>query len=214
MVCLVVVDVECWCDCDCMCVEIFQVVIEYFVEYGYFGVWVDEIVEQMCIIKWMFYYYFGFKVGFYMEVLEWVYVQICVVEQDVDVEYFDFVVVICWLVELMFDYYEVYLDFICFVSIENIYCVEYMCVLGCFVDFNFLVIECILWIFECGCVVGVFICDVDVVDVYMMISVFCVFCVVNWYMWSMLFECDLFDLVLCEGYCVMFGDMVVDYFQG
>lgn len=178
---------------------------------GFVGVCVDVIVECINMMKWMFYYYFDSKEGLYEVVLEKVYGDICVFEQELYVGDMELCEGMCCFVEFMFDYYDKYCDFVCFVLIENIYGVKYFEQFKLFKNCNVSIIKMFEELVECGVVSGVFCKDIDVFDLYLLISLFCFYCVLNCYMFGVVFGCDLLVLCLCVWYCDMIVDVVFCY---
>ena len=92
-----------------------------FAEHGLSGGRVDAIAAQMRTTKRMIYYYFGSKEGLYQAVLEQVYGDIRIIEQDLDLDSLEPPDAIKRMVTFTFDYEEAHPDFIRLVSIENIH---------------------------------------------------------------------------------------------
>lgn len=194
-----------------ICQDIFCVVIDEFVVQGFLGVWVDVIVECMYILKWMIYYYFGSKEQFYQVVLEKFYSDICGIEGILWLGVLLLVKVMEKLVEFSFDYYDWYVDFVCIISIENIYKGEYIVSSELVQSVNSLIVQSIVEIFCCGEVEGVFCVGLEVFDVYMLISLFCFYWVFNCYIVLWIFCIDLYDVEVCQWYWWMIGEVVLCY---
>src|SRR3982751_5158157 len=191
--------------------EILDVATQEFARAGYTGARVDEIAARTRTTKRMIYYYFGSKEQLFTAVLERAYAVIRGAEQDLDVEHLDPAAAIRRLAELTFDHHEAHPDFIRLVSIENIARAEHMAKFTSFSELNSPATAVIAKILERGYAEGVFTRRVDPLDLHMMISAFCVFRVANRYTFRTIFERDLTDEALREGYRQMLGDMVVGY---
>ena len=189
--------------------EILEVATAEFAEHGFSGARVDEIAERTRTTKRMLYYYFGNKEGLYVAVLERSYAGIRAAEQSIDVDHLDPCTAIRRLAELTFDHHEEHPDFIRLVSIENIHRGEHMS--DRLANLNTPAIDLIARILERGRADGVFVRDVDAIDVHMMISAFSVFRVANRHTFGTIFRRDPLDPARREHYRRMVGDMVVDY---
>jgi hypothetical protein len=99
------------------------------------------------------------------------------------------------------------------VSIENIHHAEHIAGRDDFAGQNSPAIELIDAILERGRRDGAFTRDVDAVDLHMIISSFCVFRVANRHTFGAIFDRDLTDPGLRDGYRQMLGDLVVAYLQ-
>jgi AcrR family transcriptional regulator len=191
--------------------EILEVATREFAEHGFSGARVDEIAERTRTTKRMLYYYFESKEGLYVAVLERAYAGIRSAEQEIDVDDLDPRTAIRRLAELTFDHHESHPDFIRLVGIENIHRAEHMAKSDRLANLNTPAIDLIARILERGRAEGVFVRDVDAIDVHMMISAFCVFRVANQHTFGTIFRRDPLDPDRREHYRAMLGDMVVDY---
>jgi AcrR family transcriptional regulator len=193
--------------------EILEVATREFADQGYAGARVDEIAAQTRTTKRMIYYYFGGKEQLFVEVLEQAYAAIRRAEQTIDVDHLAPNDAIRRLAELTFDHHEAHPDFIRLVSIENIHRAEHITGRDDFAGLNSPVIELIEAILERGWREGAFSREVDAVDLHMIISAFCVFRVANRHTFGAIFDRDLTDPALRDGYRRMLGDLVVSYLQ-
>jgi AcrR family transcriptional regulator len=184
-----------------------------FADQGYAGARVDEIAAQTRTTKRMIYYYFGGKEQLFVAVLEQAYAGIRRAEQTIDVDHLAPTAAIRRLAELTFDHHEAHPDFIRLVSIENIHHAEHIAGRDDFVGQNSPAIELIDAILERGRRERAFTRDVDAVDLHMIISSFCVFRVANRHTFGAIFDRDLTDPRLRDGYRQMLGDLVVAYLQ-
>jgi AcrR family transcriptional regulator len=193
--------------------EILEVATREFADQGYAGARVDEIAAQTRTTKRMIYYYFGGKEQLFVAVLEQAYAEIRRAEQTIDVDHLAPTDAILRLAELTFDHHEAHSDFIRLVSIENIHHAEHIAGRDDFAGQNSPAIELIDAILERGRRDGAFTRDVDAVDLHMIISSFCVFRVANRHTFGAIFDRDLTDPGLRDGYRQMLGDLVVAYLQ-
>jgi AcrR family transcriptional regulator len=191
--------------------DILKVATKEFADQGYAGARVDRIAAQTRTTKRMIYYYFGGKEQLFVAVLEQAYAAIRAAEQEIDVEHLDPVSAIRRLAELTFDHHESNPDFIRLVSIENIHRAEHVARSPDLATLNSPAIELIARILDRGRTSGVFVRDVDAVDLHMMISAFCVFRVANRHTFGAIFDRDLTSPALRDHYRNMLADMVVRY---
>jgi AcrR family transcriptional regulator len=191
--------------------EILEAATQEFADQGYAGARVDHIAALTRTAKRMIYYYFGSKEQLYIAVLEQEYAAIREAEQAIDVEHLDPVAAIRRLTELTFDHHEANPNFIRLVSIENIHHAEHLSRSERLTSLNNPAIELIAGILERGRAAGVFVRDVDAVDLHMMISAFCVFRVANRHTFGALFDRELTSAGLRDHYRTMLSDMIVGY---
>jgi AcrR family transcriptional regulator len=194
--------------------EILDVATNEFAIHGFAGARVDEIAARTRTTKRMIYYYFESKEGLFVAVLERAYGTIRRAEQSVDVEDLDPPAAIRRLAELTFDHHESHPDFIRLVSIENIHHGEHMTKSATLRNLNSPAIELIQRILERGYASGAFRRPVQAIDLHVMISAFCVFRIANRHTFGAIFDHDLTDPALRDGYRRMLGDMVVGYLAG
>lgn len=191
--------------------EILQVAAREFADLGYAGARVDQIAARTRTTKRMIYYYFDGKEQLFIAVLEQAYASIRAAEQEIDVDHLDPVSAIRRLAELTFDHHQSNPDFIRLVSIENIHRAEHLERSAGFARLNDPAIALIARILERGRSAGVFVREIDAVDLHMMISAFCVFPVANRHTFRVLFDRDLADRERRGHYREMLADMVVGY---
>src|SRR4051794_41171180 len=193
--------------------EILDVAAREFADHGFAGARVDEIAEQTRTTKRMIYYYFGSKEALFVAVLERAYATIRAAEQTIEVDHLAPTAAIRRLAELTFDHHESHPDFIRLVSIENIHRAEHIAGHDELAGENSPAIELIERILERGRADGSFTREVDAVDLHMMISAFCVFRVANRHTFGAIFDRDLADPALRDGYRQMLSDMIVEYLR-
>ena len=115
------------------------------------------------------------------------------------------------LAELTFDHHESHQDFISLVAIENIHRGEFIARSTALAELNTPAVAVIARILERGRETGVFLRQVEAIDVHMMISAFCFFRVSNRHTFGALFDVDMLDPARRDTYRRMIGDMVVSY---
>jgi AcrR family transcriptional regulator len=191
--------------------EILDVAAQEFADVGYAGARVDQIAAQTRTTKRMIYYYFAGKEELFIAVLERAYAGIRRAEQSIDVEHLDPIAAIRRLAELTFDHHQANPEFVRLVSIENIHRAEHLKRSASFAPLNSPAIELISEILKRGRSAGVFVRDIDAVDLHMMISAFCVFRVANQHTFGALFHRDLTSPERQDHYRQMLSDMVVTY---
>jgi AcrR family transcriptional regulator len=194
--------------------EILSVAAKEFADQGYDGARVDQIAAQTRTTKRMIYYYFGGKEQLFVAVLEQAYATIRAAEQEIDVQQLDPTSAIRQLAELTFDHHESHADFIRLVSIENIHRAEHLQGSPTIATLNSPAIDLIAKILERGHSSGVFVREIDAVDLHMMISAYCFFRVANRHTFGVIFDRDLTSPALRDHYREMLGDMVVGFLTG
>lgn len=87
---------------EVICEVLLESVFFVFIEYGYGGVFIDVIVCEVCVIKGVFYYYFGSKQELFVECYE---CQVWMIVEDLDrvLVYVDKWVEVVVLVEVFID---------------------------------------------------------------------------------------------------------------
>jgi AcrR family transcriptional regulator len=201
-------------DADLTRAEILEVAAQEFADVGYAGARVDRIAAHTRTTKRMIYYYFGGKEQLFIAVLERAYAGIRRAEQSIDVEHLDPVSAIRRLAELTFDHHQANPEFVRLVSIENIHRAAHLKRSGSLVRLNSPAIDLIGDILQRGRASGVFVRDIDAIDLHMMISAFCVFRIANQYTFGELFGRDLTSPERRDHYRQMLSDMVVTYLNG
>jgi AcrR family transcriptional regulator len=191
--------------------EILDVALSEFARNGYAGARVDEIAARTRTTKRMLYYYFTSKEQLYIAVLERAYSTARDAERQVDVDHLDPVSAIRTLAELTFDHHESHQDFISLVAIENIHRAEFIVRSRALAELNTPAVAVIAHILDRGRDTGVFLRQVEAIDVHMMISAFCFFRVSNRHTFGALFGVDMLDPARRGQYRQMVGDMVVSY---
>jgi AcrR family transcriptional regulator len=191
--------------------EILDVATSEFAEHGYSGARVDEIADRMRTTKRMIYYYFGGKQQLYIAVLERAYAQLRDAEQTLDVDHLDPLSAVRELAELTFDHHERHPEFLRLVAIENIHRAEHMARSDVLTSMNTRAVELIARILRRGREQGVFLREVDPLDLHMLISAFCVFRVANKHTFKAIFGRDLSERSRRPHYRKMLGDVVIAY---
>lgn len=191
--------------------EILDVALAEFARNGYAGARVDEIAARTRTTKRMLYYYFTSKEQLYIAVLERAYSTARDAERQLDVDYLDPVSAIRTLAELTFDHHESHQDFISLVAIENIHRAEFIARSPALAELSTPAVAVIARILDRGRATGVFLRQVEAIDVHMMISAFCFFRVSNRHTFGALFGVDMLDPARRDRYRQMVGDMVVSY---
>ncbi len=182
-----------------------------FAERGFAGARVDEIANQTRTTKRMIYYYFGSKERLYTAALERAYEDIRVVEANVDVEHLDPIAAIRKLAELTFDRHEANPNFSRLISQENVQRAQFVTKASGFSGLERPAIQILENVLKRGRESGVFLRDVDAVDVHMLISSFCFFRINNRYTFDASFGRNLVEPGRRAMYREMIGDVVVNY---
>ena len=173
--------------------EILAVSTQEFAERGFAGARVDEIANRTRTTKRMIYYYFGSKELLYIAALERAYEDIRVVEANVDVEHLDPVAAIRKLAELTFDRHEANPNFSRLVSQENVQRAQFVTKASGFPGLERPIIQILETVLERGRAEGVFVRDIDALDVHMLISSFCFFRINNRFTFAANFGRNLVD---------------------
>jgi AcrR family transcriptional regulator len=191
--------------------EILDVAISEFARNGYSGARVDEIAARTRTTKRMIYYYFGGKEQLYIAALEQAYSTARDAERQLDVEHLDPVSAIRRLAELTFDHHESHPDFISLVATENIHRAEFIAKSKTLSELNTPAVSVIARILDDGRCSGVFLRDVDAIDVHMLISAYCFFRMSNRHTFGAIFGLDMLDPARRDRYRELIGDLIVSY---
>ena len=191
--------------------EILVVSTQEFADRGFAGARVDEIANKTRTTKRMIYYYFGSKELLYMAALERAYEDIRVVEANVDVEHLDPIRAIRRLAELTFDRHEANPNFSRLISQENVQRGQFVTKASGFPRLERPIIKILEQVLERGRAEGVFVRDIDALDVHMLISSFCFFRINNRFTFAASFGRNLVEPDRRAMYREMIGDVVVDY---
>jgi AcrR family transcriptional regulator len=159
--------------------NILDVATQEFSAMGLSGARVDAIAERTNTTKRMLYYYFGSKEGLYEAVLDKVYGDIRMLEQDLNIGELGPREGLQKLVEFTFDYHDRHRDFVRLVNIENIHGAKYIEQMKTFKNRNVSVVRTIEDLLERGVAAGLFRKDVDAIDLHLMISSLCFHRVAN-----------------------------------
>jgi TetR/AcrR family transcriptional regulator len=191
--------------------EILVVSTQEFAERGFAGARVDEIANRTRTTKRMIYYYFGSKERLYTAALQRAYEDIRVIESNVDVEHLDPVSAIRKLAQLTFDRHEANPNFSRLISQENVQRAQFVKKANGFPGLERPIIRILESVLERGRADGVFVREIDALDVHMLISSFCFFRINNRFTFAASFGRDLVEPSRRAGYREMIGDVVVDY---
>ncbi|MFZ1061946.1 MAG: TetR/AcrR family transcriptional regulator [Acidimicrobiales bacterium] len=191
--------------------EILRVSTQEFAERGFAGARVDEIANQTRTTKRMIYYYFGSKERLYLAALERAYEDIRVTEANVDVHNLDPITAVRTLAEQTFDRHEANPNFSRLISQENVQKAQFVTAASGFPGLDRPIIKMLHEVLERGTEEGVFVRQIDVLDLHMLISSFCFFRVNNRYTFAASFGRNLMDPDRRSMYRQMIGDVVVDY---
>jgi AcrR family transcriptional regulator len=172
---------------------------------------VDEIAVRTRTTKRMIYYYFGGKEQLYIAALEQAYSTARAAERQLDVEHLDPVAAIRRLAELTFDHHEAHPDFISLVAIENIHRAEFIAKSKTLSELNTPAVSVLARILERGRASGVFLRDVDAIEVHMLISAYCFFRMSNRHTFGAIFGLDMLDPARRDQFRTMVADMIVSY---
>jgi TetR/AcrR family transcriptional regulator len=191
--------------------EILVVATQEFAERGFAGARVDEIASQTRTTKRMIYYYYGSKERLYLAALERAYEDIRVTEASVDVEHLDPVTAVRTLAQLTFDRHEANPDFSRLISQENVQRAQFVSAASGFPGLDRPIVKMLDHALERGREQGVFVRDIDALDLHMLISSFCFFRINNRYTVAASFGRNLVEPERRTRYREMIGDVVVDY---
>ena len=191
--------------------EILVVATQEFAERGFAGARVDEIASQTRTTKRMIYYYYGSKERLYLAALERAYEDIRVTEASVDVEHLDPVTAVRTLAQLTFDRHEANPDFSRLISQENVQRAQFVSAASGFPGLDRPIVKMLDHALERGREQGVFVRDIDALDLHMLISSFCFFRINNRYTFAASFGRNLVEPERRTRYREMIGDVVVDY---
>lgn len=170
--------------------DVLDAAIAEFAEKGLTGARVDAIAARTRTTKRSIYYYFGSKDGLYIAVLESVYASIRAVEQTMHLASLEPAEAMRALIEFTFDYHNDHPDFSRLVMIENIHHAQHLKRSPSIRNLNVSVIDDIRTVLHRGRASGVFLRDIDPIDLHMMISSFCFFRMSNRYTFTAIFGGD------------------------
>lgn len=189
--------------------DVLSIATTAFAESGYSGTRIDEIAERTSTTKRMIYYYFGSKEGLYLAVLEEAYRGIREAEQALDVGDLAPVEALRRLAKLSYDHHVAHSEFIRLISAENIHRGQYIKTIESLRELNQPALGLLDDILARGRSDGDFRCDVDALDVHLIISSYCFFQVANQYTFGYLFNRDLLAPEGREHFREMIGEVVV-----
>jgi len=161
--------------------------LKTFAEFGMQGARLEQIAEHAQTTKRMVVYHFGSKEQLYIEVLEQVYQQIRAHETDLNLAAMTPELAMTRLVEASFDYHVAHPDFMRLVCSENLLRGRYITQIKAL---NRSALDLLDDILARGQQEGVFIADVQTIDVHRLISSICVHHVSNRYTFNALFSPD------------------------
>ena len=115
------------------------------------------------------------------------------------------------MAELTFDHHESHPDFISLFAIENIHRAEFIAKSKTLIELNTPAVSVMAGILDRGRASGVFLRNVDAIDVHMLISAFCFFRMSNRHTFGAIFGLDMLDQARRDHYRKVVGDMIVSY---
>lgn len=161
-----------------------------FAEFGMQGARLEQIAENAQTTKRMVVYHFGNKENLYIEVLEQVYQAIRQHETGLNLAAMEPELAMSKLVEASFDYHASHPDFIRLVCTENLLRGRYISQSPRIKALNRSALDVLDDILARGQQQGVFIREVETIDVHRLISSICVHHVSNRYTFNALFSPD------------------------
>ncbi len=161
-----------------------------FAEFGMQGARLEQIAENAQTTKRMVVYHFGNKENLYIEVLEQVYQAIRQHEIGLNLAAMEPELAMSKLVEASFDYHASHPDFIRLVCTENLLRGRYISQSPRIKALNRSALDVLDDILARGQQQGVFIREVETIDVHRLISSICVHHVSNRYTFNALFSPD------------------------
>ncbi|MGP4130992.1 TetR family transcriptional regulator [Pantoea tagorei] len=161
-----------------------------FAEFGMQGARLEQIAENAQTTKRMVVYHFGNKEKLYIEVLEQVYQAIRQHETGLHLEAMEPELAISKLVEASFDYHVSHPDFMRLVCTENLLRGRYITQSPRIKALNRSALDVLEAILTRGQQQGVFIREIETIDVHRLISSICVHHVSNRYTFNALFSPD------------------------
>ncbi|WP_236025076.1 TetR family transcriptional regulator [Arenibaculum pallidiluteum] len=191
--------------------DVLEAAIHEFAAKGLSGARVDAIAARTRTTKRSIYYHFGSKDGLYVAVLEAVYGRIRAIEQNISLSALPPVEAMRKLIEFTFDYQNDNPDFNRLVTIENIHFAKHLKRSTSIRNLNVSVIETIREILARGRQSGVFVRDVDPIDLHMMISAYCFFRMSNRYTFSEIFGVDLSEAEARRRHKTALVEMILSY---
>jgi len=161
-----------------------------FAEYGMQGARLEQIAENAQTTKRMVVYHFGSKEKLYIEVLEQVYQAIRQHETGLNLAAMEPELAMSKLVEASFDYHVSHPDFMRLVCTENLLRGRYITQSPRIKALNRSALDVLEAILTRGQQQGVFIREIETIDVHRLISSICVHHVSNRYTFNALFSPD------------------------
>jgi len=161
-----------------------------FAEFGMQGARLEQIAENAQTTKRMVIYHFGSKEKLYIEVLEQVYQAIRQHETGLNLDAMEPTLAMSKLVEASFDYHVSHPDFMRLVCTENLLRGRYITQSPRIKALNRSALDVLDAILTRGQQQGVFIREIETIDVHRLISSICVHHVSNRYTFNALFSPD------------------------
>ncbi len=161
-----------------------------FTEYGMQGALFEQIADNAQTTKRMVVYHFGSKEKLYIEVLEQVYQAIRQHENGLSLAAMELELAMSKLVEASFDYHVSHPDFMRLVCTENLLRGRYITQSPRIKALNRSALDVLEAILTRGQQQGVFIREIETIDVYHLINSICVHHVSNRYTFNALFSPD------------------------
>jgi AcrR family transcriptional regulator len=191
--------------------EILDIATEEFAERGYAGARVDEIAARMRTTKRMIYYYFGGKEQLYVAALERAYAEIRAKDSELDLDGLDPVTGLRQIIRSTYDYHVLHPHFVRLVGVENVHHAEHLSRLQSVGRLGAPAVDTLAAMIRRGREAGVFVRDVDPLDVHMLISSYSAYQVAHQYTFKALFGRDLMERAMLERHRALLEELVLGF---
>jgi TetR/AcrR family transcriptional regulator len=192
-------------------------IIEYataeFVEKGYAGARVDEIVKKANISKNLLYHHFGSKEKLYVRVLEYNYARLRAHQMDIQIEGLSPIEGMRKLVSATFHSFADHPEIISLLNTENLYKAKHVKQSERILNLYHPVINMIRDLLRQGAEEGIFRADVDAVEIYISIVALGYYYLSNKYTISSIFNIDLDEPDRIRQRLDHIVDMVLSYLK-
>ena len=164
---------------------------EEFAGHGLAGARMDRIAERADVNKRLIYYYFGSKDDLFLAVLERVYANIRMAEQQLHLDEVEPVEAVRRLISFTWHYYLEHPEFITLLNSENLHRAEHLRRSDRIQEMNSPLVQLLDGVVERGRRSGVFRAGVDPIQLYISIASLCYFYLSNNHTLSAIFGRDL-----------------------
>ncbi|RDI27439.1 TetR/AcrR family transcriptional regulator [Pseudacidovorax intermedius] len=164
---------------------------EEFAGHGLAGARMDRIAERADVNKRLIYYYFGSKDDLFLAVLERVYADIRMAEQQLHLDEVEPVEAVRRLISFTWHYYLEHPEFITLLNSENLHRAEHLRRSDRIQEMNSPLVQLLDGVVERGRRSGVFRAGVDPIQLYISIASLCYFYLSNNHTLSAIFGRDL-----------------------